>query len=87
MIASGDIFVSRSEDVARIKSLFPDALAVDMESAAIAHVCNMKNVPFFCMRVVSDTPGGEDNIAQYESFWDDAPRETFALLTEILENI
>ncbi len=87
LIASGDIFVSRSEDVARIKSLFPDALAVDMESAAIAHVCNMKNVPFFCMRVVSDTPGGEDNIAQYESFWDDAPRETFALLTEILENI
>lgn len=87
LIASGDIFVSRAEDVARIKALFPDALAVDMESAAIAHVCHLKNVPFFCMRVVSDTPGADDNIAQYESFWDDAPRSTFGLLTEILDKI
>lgn len=87
LIASGDIFVSRPEDVNRIKSLFPDVMAVDMESAAIAQVCNIKSVPFFCLRVVSDTPGADDNIAQYENFWTDAPRETFEIIREILKSI
>lgn len=87
LIASGDIFVSRPEDITRIKSVFPDAMAVDMESAAIAHICHLKNVPFFVMRVISDTPGADDNIAQYENFWDDAPKSTFNLLTGILSSI
>ncbi len=87
LACSGDIFVSRAEEVRRIRSLYPDVLAVDMESAAIAQVCHLKNVPLFCMRVISDTPGEADNIAQYESFWEDAPRHTFELLTAIISNI
>ena len=87
LIASGDIFVSRAEEVSHIKSIFPDAVAVDMESAAIAHVCYLKNVPFVCIRVISDTPGSADNIAQYENFWTDAPAHTFATLTAILERL
>ena len=84
LIASGDIFVSRPEDISRILSLDPDAIAVDMESAAIAQVCHLKNVPFLAVRVVSDTPGQADNISQYENFWDDAPREAFTVLRQIL---
>ena len=84
LIASGDIFVSRPDDISRILSLYPDAIAVDMESAAIAQVCHLKNVPFLAVRVVSDTPGQADNISQYENFWDDAPRETFTVLRQIL---
>ncbi|MCM1297909.1 MAG: 5'-methylthioadenosine/adenosylhomocysteine nucleosidase [Muribaculaceae bacterium] len=87
LIASGDIFVSRPDDITRIKSVFPDAMAVDMESAAIAHICQKKNVPFFAMRVISDTPGASDNISQYENFWEDAPKETFRLLTSILNSL
>ncbi|MCM1517771.1 MAG: 5'-methylthioadenosine/adenosylhomocysteine nucleosidase [Pseudoflavonifractor sp.] len=84
LIASGDIFVSRPDEVERIKTLYPDALAVDMESAAIAQVCYLRQVPFACIRVISDTPGAAENISQYENFWDDAPRHTFALLRDIL---
>ncbi len=87
LIVSGDIFVSRPEDTARILALYPDAMAVDMESAAIAHVCHLKNVPFLAVRVISDTPGAEDNIAQYENFWEDAPRSTFEALGKILSLI
>lgn len=87
LIASGDIFVSHPEDVSRILSLYPEAKAVDMESAAIAHTCYLMKTPFFCMRVVSDTPGGVDNMAQYENFWDDAPRQTFDILTSILHSL
>lgn len=84
LIASGDIFVSRPEDTARILTLYPDAMAVDMESAAIAHVCHIKNVPFLAVRVISDTPGAADNISQYENFWEDVPHSTFEALSKIL---
>lgn len=87
LIASGDIFVSKAEEVERIRSVYPDVMAVDMESASIAQVCFMRNVPFFCLRVISDTPGGADNIAQYENFWEDAPRHTFNMLTRLLPAI
>ena len=36
---------------------------------------------------VSDTPGGEDNISQYENFWTDAPRHTFEALKSLLATI
>lgn len=84
LIASGDIFVSRPEEVERIKGMYPDVLAIDMESAAIAQVCYLKGVPFACLRVISDTPGAAENISQYENFWEDAPRHTFALLSKAI---
>ncbi len=85
LVASGDIFVSRVEDVQRILKLYPDTMAVDMESGAIAHVCHLKNVPFVCVRVISDTPGSADNISQYENFWEDAPRHTFEAVKALFE--
>lgn len=88
VLASGDIFVSTPEEVSHILSLFPDAVAVDMESAAIAHVCHLKNVPFVAIRVISDTPGREhDNVEQYNNFWEDAPERTFEILTSLLRAI
>lgn len=87
LIASGDIFVSKAEDVERIKGLYPDVLAVDMESAAIAHVCYLSGTPFFCLRVVSDTPGSADNAAQYDEFWESAPRQTFEVINSILQSL
>ncbi len=85
LICSGDIFVSRPEELARIKEIHPEVMAVDMESAAIAQVCHVKGVPFISIRVISDTPGEVDNISQYESFWEDAPHHTFELLSSMLK--
>ncbi len=87
LIASGDIFVSRAEDVERIKALYPEVMAVDMESGAIAQTCHLKNVPMLCLRVVSDTPGAADNIAQYKNFWIDAPKHTFAALRTLINQL
>ena len=58
LICSGDRFISTPEEVERIKSLFPDALGCDMESASIAQTCIRRNVPFMVVRVMSDMPGG-----------------------------
>lgn len=84
LIASGDIFVSKPDDITRIKALYPEVKAVDMESAAIAHVCHLTATPFFCIRVVSDTPGETDNAAQYDEFWENAPRQTFNILKSVI---
>lgn len=87
LICSGDIFVSREEEVCFIKSKFPDALAVDMESGAVAQTCVKRGVPFGVIRVISDTPGKADNISQYENFWEDAPAATFKVLKRIITNL
>lgn len=87
LVASGDIFVSKHEEVDKILSVWPEAMAVDMESAAIAQVCYLKSVPFVCIRVISDTPGSADNISQYENFWSDAPAHTFATLNALLHKL
>ena len=44
----------------------------------------MKNVPFVCIRVVSDTPGDGGNAAAYESFWTAAPERTFDEVEKLL---
>lgn len=88
LLASGDIFVSRPEDVSRILAMYPEAVAVDMESAAIAQVCHIKGIPMICLRIVSDTPGAEkDNASQYENFWEDAPARTFDAVRRLVSSI
>ena len=88
LIASGDIFVSHPDDLDKIKRLYPDVMAVDMESAAIAQVCFLKNVPFVAIRVISDTPGKKaDNMSQYNDFWTLAPKKNFELLKALLSKL
>ncbi len=86
LICSGDRFIDSAAQVEHILSNFPDAMAVDMESAAIAHTCYKKGIPFLSLRVLSDTPGRhDDNYSQYTDFWEQAPRQTFAILSEALK--
>lgn len=88
LICSGDQFIDTTEAVDRIKGNFPEALAVDMESGAIAQVCHLNKVPFLALRVISDSPGAShDNTSQYLDFWNDAPRETFNLVKEIINKL
>lgn len=87
LIATGDTFISKAEEVSKIRTIFPNAVAVDMESAAIAHVCTSEEVAFSILRIVSDTPGEGENVAQYKNFWSDAPQTTFNALSEILNHL
>ncbi|MBR4829167.1 MAG: 5'-methylthioadenosine/adenosylhomocysteine nucleosidase [Muribaculaceae bacterium] len=88
LICSGDQFIDKMDDVKRIKGNFPDVLAVDMESGAIAQVCHLCSVPFLALRVISDSPGAShDNTRQYLDFWDDAPRESFNIVKEIITKL
>ncbi|XAH23459.1 5'-methylthioadenosine/adenosylhomocysteine nucleosidase [Xylophilus sp. GW821-FHT01B05] len=54
LLASGDRFVSSHAEVAELRAALPEALAVDMESAAVAQVCAAYGLPFAAVRTVSD---------------------------------
>jgi len=84
LIASGDMFVSTPAQLARVLEVQPEAMAIDMESGAIAQVCHIKGVPFIAVRVISDTPGVENHLEQYADFWSIAPQSTFGVLRRLL---
>jgi adenosylhomocysteine nucleosidase len=66
LVLSGDRFIDSSADRDRLRVLFPDALAVEMEGAAVAQVCAERAVPFAVIRAISDTAdeaAGDDFLA------------------------
>ncbi len=88
LICTGDQFVSTVEEDAKIRELYPDALACDMESAAIAQVCLHYGVPFLSFRIVSDTrAGGRGHADTYADFWGHVSGESFAFLRQLIENL
>lgn len=87
LIATGDIFISKPEEISHIKSIYPQAMACDMESASIAQACNACGVPFMVIRVVSDMPGGGNNLSEYQNFWSEAPEKTFHAVELLLRQL
>lgn len=60
-IASGDIFLTDIDLKEKIKKDF-NADCVEMEGAAIAHVCTLNKIPFIVIRSISDIPNGKNEI-------------------------
>ena len=58
-MASGDLFVSSEKMRASIRRNVPSALCVDMESAAVAQVCEDFHCPLTVVRVISDAANEE----------------------------
>ncbi|HMS05823.1 MAG TPA: 5'-methylthioadenosine/adenosylhomocysteine nucleosidase [Burkholderiaceae bacterium] len=54
LIVSGDRFVATSRECAALRAELPEALAVEMEGAAVAQVCHDYGLPFAAVRTISD---------------------------------
>ncbi|MFM2209287.1 MAG: 5-methylthioadenosine/S-adenosylhomocysteine nucleosidase [Pseudomonadota bacterium] len=54
LVLSGDRFVATAAESDALRRDWPDALAVEMEGAAIAQVCFDAGVPFAAVRTISD---------------------------------
>lgn len=87
LILSGDQFISSAEKLYGLKKKFPDALAIDMESAAIAQTCHIYQTPFISLRLISDTPGVKHHQAQYDAFWKTAADKSFINVRQLLREI
>lgn len=87
-IATGDCFITSRVEQNALHTTFPDALAVDMESAALAHVCLRFGVPFLSFRILSDTPGATENhAAQYKDFWATLADKSFQATSKLLQRL
>lgn len=87
LIVTGDWFVDSREKMQQIVDLFPEARAVDMESAAIAHTCHLAHVPFISFRVVSDIPLRDSHASQYHDFWTTVAAQSFELTRTFVESL
>ena len=82
LIVSGDQFINHPDKIARIRTHFPDALAVEMEAAAIAQTCYQFARPCVIIRALSDLADGEAEYS-FETFLQMAATHS----AEMVENL
>ena len=87
LIVTGDWFVDSREKMREIVGHFPEAAAVDMESAAIAQTCHIYGIPFISFRVISDIPLKDTNAAMYHDFWSTVGETSFQTTRDFLLRI
>ena len=87
LIVTGDWFVDTKEKARSIIELFPEAKAIDMESAAIAQTCYIYKVPFISFRIISDIPLRDTDASQYHDFWNTIADRSFQVTKTFIERI
>ena len=87
LIASGDRFVSTTAECRSLQQALPEALAVEMEGAAVAQVCADYGVPFAALRTISDR-ADDDAHADFSRFIREvASRYSAAMLSQWLKSL
>ena len=87
LTVTGDQFLTDVNRLKQIKPDFPDALAVDMESAAIAQTCYLNNTPYISLRIISDVVGKEGQVDEYNNFWQNVPTLASTMVDDVLQLI
>lgn len=81
-IVSGDVFVADVEKIKWLEKEF-NALSCEMESASIAHVCYLNNIPVVVIRSISDNANNGAHM-DFEKFTPIAVKNSTSILKEML---
>lgn len=84
-ILSGDQFISDPEAVARLRERF-HGVCVEMEGAAVAHVCHLFQTPFVIIRSMSDRADQSANV-NFAEFTELAAQRSGAMVRRILASL
>jgi adenosylhomocysteine nucleosidase len=84
LIASGDRFVSQTLESQALQRELPDALAVEMECAAMAQVCHDYGVPLAAVRTISDRADDAAHVDFPRFIQSIASRYSVAVLNRLL---
>jgi len=87
LIVSGDRFVSSRAEVQALQAELPDALAVEMEGAAIAQVCLDFGVPFGVVRSISDRADDEAHVDFLQFVAEVASPHAVAMVDSVLQHL
>ncbi|MBV4365816.1 5'-methylthioadenosine/S-adenosylhomocysteine nucleosidase [Erwinia sp. BNK-24-b] len=86
LVVSGDAFINGAEPLARIRSTFPQAVGVEMEATAIAHVCHQFATPFVVVRAISDVADQESHLS-FDEFLVVAAQQSSLLVETLLTHL
>ena len=86
LIGSGDSFICDVKRIAELKKPFPALMAVEMESAAIAHCSRLFNIPFIIIRAISDVADTESPVT-FEQFTPIAAKHSAEIVRRVIKNI
>jgi len=81
-VVSADVFVDANR-VEGVRADFPDALAADMETTALAHTAHLFGVPFLAVRGISDLCSPVE-AGEFASHVDDAAERSATVVEELL---
>lgn len=84
IVASGDCFIADNDKKKDIAETF-NAVACEMEGAAIAQVCYVNKIPFCVLRTISDGANGEE--MSYERFRVVAAEKAAKVIIETVKSI
>ncbi|KAA8995503.1 5'-methylthioadenosine/S-adenosylhomocysteine nucleosidase [Affinibrenneria salicis] len=84
LVVSGDAFINGAQPLARIRATFPQAIAVEMEATAIAHVCHQFSVPFVVVRAISDVADRESHLS-FDEFLAVAAKQSTRMVETMLQ--
>lgn len=84
LIVSGDRFVSSMAEASALRDALPDAMAVEMEAAAVAQVCFDHGVPFAAVRNISDRADDTAHVDFGAYIEDVAGRQARAFIAALL---
>ena len=87
LIASGDRFVSQTVESQALQRELPDALAVEMECAAMAQVCHDYGVPLAAVRTISDRADDTAHVDFPRFIQSIASRYSVAVLDRLLSTL
>ena len=68
LVASGDQFVARKDQLERLMTFFPNAICAEMEAGAVAAVCSHYQIPFVVIRSLSDVAVRDDSEMDFTQY-------------------
>jgi adenosylhomocysteine nucleosidase len=87
LIISGDQFVASAFESLRLQQALPEALAVEMEGAALAQVCRDYGVPLCVVRTLSDRADDAAHIDFSKFVKEVASHYSVTLVSEFLKRL
>lgn len=86
LIVSGDSFIGTNEQRSIILQHFPNAMAAEMEAAAIAQTCYQFSVPFIVTRAISDLADADAGMT-FEAFLKVASQSSSQMVTALVAKL
>ena len=86
LVVSGDAFINGADALTRIRTTFPQAIAVEMEATAIGHVCHQFSTPFVVVRAISDVADQQSHVS-FDEFLATAAEQSSLLVEAIIQKI